>query len=152
MTAALFGLLGVVVGGVLNGTVAWRLESARSMRTARGAARLVRDELRGIEREFSFAAGIRARGKDILALPTTDWEKYRAALAESLTAEQFDAVSVCFVDLGYWKSVGEAWEGIDDDPKQALRDSAENANVALRALVPLAADSPPWHRRLLGRS
>jgi len=45
MTAAIFGLLGVIVGGVLNGLVSWRIERSRALREARAVARLTYVEL-----------------------------------------------------------------------------------------------------------
>ena len=45
MTAAIFGLVGVVVGGVLNAVVAAVLEDRRAARARRTSARLVAEEI-----------------------------------------------------------------------------------------------------------
>ncbi|MDQ3644402.1 MAG: hypothetical protein M3356_02700 [Actinomycetota bacterium] len=45
MTEAIFGLVGVLVGGVLSGVVAWFQDHARIRAEARAAALLVTEEL-----------------------------------------------------------------------------------------------------------
>lgn len=44
MTAAIFGLVGVVVGGVLNGLVGWRVQRGQARSSARAIARLAYDD------------------------------------------------------------------------------------------------------------
>jgi hypothetical protein len=44
VTAAIFGLLGVIVGGVLNGVVNWWLQRGQASSSARAIARIVYDD------------------------------------------------------------------------------------------------------------
>lgn len=45
MSEAVFGLVGVVVGALLSGSTEWLLARRREQRSARTAARVVRDEM-----------------------------------------------------------------------------------------------------------
>lgn len=49
MTAAIFGLLGVIVGGVLNGVVNWWLQRTQTKSSARAIAGVVYDEFRHLQ-------------------------------------------------------------------------------------------------------
>jgi hypothetical protein len=59
VTAAIFGLLGVIVGGVLNGVVNWWLQRSQTKSSARAIAGVVYDEFRHLQSTLvrSLAAG-----------------------------------------------------------------------------------------------
>lgn len=101
MTAAIFGLLGVVVGGLLNGYISSRAERRRDRAEGRAAARLLERELQ------SALAGIRAwcekkssadpSREDVLRFPA--WKRYHLVAARSLPAEAWDTVSDAYLLL-----------------------------------------------------
>ena len=94
MAAAIFGLLGVIVGGVLNGLVsAWL--AARALRSDRQVGiRLVRSEL-----AFFLGAAKRASSTPLEDLPTLHrattelWQDNRSLLAKSLNDTQWVLVA-----------------------------------------------------------
>ena len=59
MTAAVFGLLGVIVGGFLNGFVTYRLEVRKERAAARAAARLLMAPAHSAWAELDFAISVR---------------------------------------------------------------------------------------------
>jgi hypothetical protein len=147
VTAAIFGLLGVVIGGVLNGVIAWRLELARSGRAGRAGARLVSSELRQIAREYSSVD--LGRRPDVAELPSTAWENHRALLAEVLKADEFQMVSSAYADAASWRSGASLIRPEMDEQLAALfESSADLAKAAVSALKPMTADpSPFWRSR-----
>src|SRR3954452_15287485 len=85
MTAAIFGLLGVIVGGVINGVVTAALQRRTDRADQRSAARLVRSELVGYR---SLALEATRRPPDHLpqlqnAAPVL-WQSNRTVLARAL--------------------------------------------------------------------
>lgn len=94
VTAAIFGLLGVIVGGVLNGLVsAWL--AARALRSDRQVSiRLVQSEL-----AFFLGAATRAASVPLEDLPTLHrattelWQNNRSVLAKSLDDTQWVLVA-----------------------------------------------------------
>jgi hypothetical protein len=116
MTAAIFGLVGVIVGGLINAAVAaWQARQADKA-SARTGARLVALELGGAaavlmlnphqegRRQFSDAA----------------WRAYRDALARTLSDEDWDVLTQAY----------EVIEGSD-------------AHVIARAIAPKADPKAP---------
>jgi hypothetical protein len=94
MTAAIFGLLGVIVGGVLNGLVSAWLERRARRSDGQTGARLVRSEL-----VFFLAAAKRSASTPLEDLPqlrraTTElWQDNRSVLARSLNDRQWARVA-----------------------------------------------------------
>lgn len=84
MSAAWFGLLGVVVGGVISSLWSWLAVVRQELSDAMVAARLVDLELS--EREAS-------DGSRVPAAATSIWNESRAALAKVLGKPQWDAIS-----------------------------------------------------------
>jgi hypothetical protein len=119
MTAAIFGLLGVIVGGVLNGVVTWRIERARERGDARAAARLVIEELgvarggfivyafrRGRELEFEQPHS-RAFDELVSQLHDDAWREHRAILARALDAPGWFAVSTAYHEIAWMRGPGD---------------------------------------------
>lgn len=95
MTEAIFGLVGVIVGGVLNGVLSWLAELSKQKkdaktaaeqrdREAKVAARLVLAEVEGnsVGRSRSLETKLWAGIKSLMT--HRDWDAYRGALAVSL--------------------------------------------------------------------
>jgi hypothetical protein len=99
VTEAVFGLLGVVVGGVLTGGVNLWLERRREAAEARAARRLLRaevsDALAGVERALD-------EGKWPIAWKKTwaqSWSTYRRPLAAGMPSRNFDAVAASYARM-----------------------------------------------------
>lgn len=93
MTAAIFGLIGVIAGGLVNGALSVRQERRRERRAARPAARAVMDELSEMQailsadarREPEYQAG---------AVPAPRaWPDHRMTLASVVDGETWSAIS-----------------------------------------------------------
>jgi hypothetical protein len=101
MTAAIFGLLGVIVGGVLNALIAARAERRRDRSEARAMSRLIGRELAGAlpgVREWLEAGNATYPSReDVLRFPA--WERYHLAAARALPAPDWDAVSAAYLVL-----------------------------------------------------
>jgi hypothetical protein len=107
MTAAIFGLIGVLVGGVLNGAVSWLIELSRQRDAARASARLLSHELRGNLRVLDEAIGLVGKSKErpeaaadkLRELSQTQWTEHKSRLAQGLRAEDFELISGAYVNL-----------------------------------------------------
>ncbi|NUU15757.1 hypothetical protein HP550_00645 [Cellulomonas humilata] len=100
MTGAIFGLIGVVVGAMLNLVVLTLRERSTTKSAARAAARLVGTEL------LTFATVIRAtRSRDPADLPqvklldTTAWTAYREVLARVLPDQSWTLVALAYAHV-----------------------------------------------------
>jgi hypothetical protein len=106
MTAAIFGLIGVVVGGVLNGLVNALLQGRVDRSTQRSAALLVRTEL---VKFSSLALAAMQRPPDELpqlqnATPVL-WQSQRAMLARGLSDADWTAVARAYAHMDALASV-----------------------------------------------
>ncbi|MGZ4288913.1 MAG: hypothetical protein ACXVHB_31640 [Solirubrobacteraceae bacterium] len=107
MTAAIFGLIGVLIGGVLNGVVSWLIELSRQRDAARASARLLSHELQGNRRVLDDAIGLvsgeiknpEAAADRLGELSQSQWAEHRSTLARGLRAEDFDVISRAYVNL-----------------------------------------------------
>jgi hypothetical protein len=94
MTQAAFGLLGVIIGGVLTGFVGFVAERQRDRRLARVSARIVREHLLGAMRAGEdYLAGrpssLRATADALVAA----WRDERRALAVVMDYEPYAEVA-----------------------------------------------------------
>jgi hypothetical protein len=100
VTAAIFGLLGVIVGGVINGVVSAVLQRRTERSDQRSAARLVRSELvdfRALALEAS-----RRSPEDLPQLRDATpvlWQTNRAVLARALTDEHWARVARAYAHV-----------------------------------------------------
>ena len=93
---ALFPLIGVLLGGLLAGGMAFLLERARDRRSARAAALLVSDEMKGIWTTLDISVGnFRGEfvGKAGDEWDTSQWDAHRAALAAGLAPEVWGSIA-----------------------------------------------------------
>jgi hypothetical protein len=142
MTAAVFGLLGVVVGAVINGALSMIAQRRTERADLRSAARLVRTELVGFR---ALALEGTRRTADELpqlrgATPVL-WHSNRALLSRGLVVKDWEAVALAYAHVDALLSVlvFEA-DGVLLDWRQreawrllaALVDPAEHAARALR--------------------
>jgi hypothetical protein len=103
VTGAIFGLIGVVVGGLLTGAVR-ALQEWRSQRTlSRAAARLLSAELSVQQLILEDRAAYESAGPvsdEMLAV--SDWPQYRALMARALDDEAWVAVAGAYAKLVLW--------------------------------------------------
>ena len=98
MTAAIFGLLGVVVGGLVTGGVDYVMARRREKAELRQSTRLVADELHSLWLvvdlilERGQSPPERLPGEDAeLLFSTGSWDAHKAVLARALRQEQWIA-------------------------------------------------------------
>src|SRR6266540_237945 len=97
MTAAIFALLGVVVGGVLNGAVSYTLEARREGKAVRAAARLLHADLSAARTSLALAAVNRDWGPLRIAPgPLSSWERHHELLAARFPNEGWFDVVLAF--------------------------------------------------------
>jgi hypothetical protein len=99
MTAAIFGLLGVLVGALVTGFVNYVLERRRELVEARAAARLMRSEV--VAAGEAVATTLEEGEWPISYRPTwrESWIAYRRALAGRLPGEDFEAVARAYARM-----------------------------------------------------
>lgn len=105
MTAAVFGLVGVLVGGLITAGIEWwsaRREQARDAeersRALRAACRLVAMELDGIKTAVVWAERADRWWLE-KQLPTQLWIEGRALLARELSPDEWRAVDVAYYSV-----------------------------------------------------
>jgi hypothetical protein len=127
MTAAIFGLIGVVVGAALTGAVNWLLERRRERAEAQAAARLLKSE---VEAAISDVASTLAEGMWPISYQPTwrqSWSSYRRPLAARMDPEAFEAAAKAYARMDQLQSAFSA--GRAEDRRQlsyADRDFLEN--------------------------
>ena len=141
MTAAIFGLLGVVVGGLINiigGVIAeWR----RERNEMRAAARLLADELRGIRGRLTMAAS--ADDYTLRKLDTPEWDRHRDILARWWDRKLWATVSAAYTMAN--SAAGS--EGVMRNTERALAGHA--AELAAAAIELLDQRDSRRHARAL---
>src|SRR4051794_25968997 len=108
MTEAIFGLVGVVIGGVLSGGVTLWVERVRERRGARSAARLVHYELIRVVSQLGVALDLRSPLPFVERFPTEAWRELRPVLARTLDTETWGAVLSAYTTL---EAVRQAFSG-----------------------------------------
>jgi hypothetical protein len=110
MTAALFGLLGVIVGGLLN----WLIQTVLALRRDRAdgvvAARLVLHELGLLTGDFEL--WLEGSRPPSVPLRSPAWRAHRAALARVLADPEWDMVSGAYT----WIELHNADPLVDERP------------------------------------
>jgi hypothetical protein len=139
MTAAIFGLLGVIVGGVMNGVVSAMLQRCTERSEQRSAARLVRSELVGYR---SLAREAAQRSPEHLpqlhdATPIL-WQSHRTVLARALSDEHWAVVARAYAHVDALLSVrslsptAHSWTG----------EAAKRSGYSVQASHPLRRPRP----------
>jgi hypothetical protein len=153
MAAAIFGLLGVIVGGLINGVVSWLAQRRKDEATALSAKRLVANEL---GTWFVLAREANARSPEQLpqlrkAAPTT-WQSNRSVLARSLSDADWDVVAIAYAHIDALGSVlvfepdGTLEDWRTREAKrlfEAMLEPVEKARGALLVAGDGAAGTPP---------
>jgi hypothetical protein len=150
VSAAVFGLIGVIVGGVLNGFVSYVLERRNERRAARTAARLLLDEWRPLV--FLVADVLRLGRWRPGEQPITfeEWSRHRELLANQLSQEAWLRVSNARVHVAWIDRANHSGEAMDPDIRGELERRWQVVSDAIyAALMPVAVHGP--QRRAIPR-
>jgi hypothetical protein len=97
MTAAIFGLLGVIVGGVLNALMAAWLEARRARAEVRSACRLLHTEFLRAKVVLSDLSTGAVRDEELRPADwghkPADWGQFRGILATTLRPDEWSPVA-----------------------------------------------------------
>jgi hypothetical protein len=136
VTGAIFGLIGVIVGGLLTGAVQ-AFQEGRSQRIlSRAAARLLSAEL-SVQQELlrKGATGESAEPVSDEMPAVSDWPEYRAVMARALDDETWIAVAGAYAELVIWHWESRAWPETSEEKRSemlALAADVEGARLSLQ--------------------
>ncbi len=168
LSAGVYALIGVVVGGVLSfggqAALAWWQQKKATEAADKAAelewiaiGRLVTDELERLMRDLTDLIDDRKvplnRRKDMLS--TSTWEEYRAAIARRIpndpddpdTDEFWRGLSRIYVNARELRSMLDLWEPGTEIVDWQLKLMRVDRNVAARAFEAMAGVTPEVSRR-----
>lgn len=115
MSEAIFGLIGVVVGGVLSGAVQWAMTRRDERGATRRAARLVRSELREMRDLLTTWLGFAAWHWSWWESPR-EWVEHRDVLAAGVSAEVWELTERAYARVRHLDLSIEALRKKTDHP------------------------------------
>jgi hypothetical protein len=139
MTAAIFGLVGVLVGGLLATTGQYLLGVRNEYAAATVAARLIGAELN----RLSAVVQSGARSQDPKALDTPVWDSQQAAFALVVPNRHWHAVESAYVLISAIRA-SPSNEPFPSEPSARFLDAVRDAN---RLLEKATSQRGPLHRR-----
>jgi hypothetical protein len=137
--AAIFGLVGVVLGGLLSGGVTYIMERRREQHETRAASRLLAEELR---RAISFIHGVLRpiegdwQSRAFAELDLDVWKQNRALLASALREDAWTDVASAFEIVESLKD--ERW------PMDRQEEAIEALDHGLHALGRIVGSEQFW--------
>ena len=132
MTAAIFGLVGVVIGALITGGTNYVLQVRAERREIRAAARLMLQELTNSGDAIRYA--IKLNDREFLhgATSENEWNRHHLFLARHLSDEEWDAVALAY---GEGTVVVALIEGLQADEWQSTaREIADGVDEGCRVL------------------
>ncbi len=138
MTEAAFGLIGVIIGGLLTGGVEYVMEKRREQRELRAVARLLAEQLRGAI-AFIHAELMPVENDPSIAFATLEtdaWREKRGVLASALPNDEWQGVAEAFEILEALKE--NRW------PPGAQAQAIESIDVGLRTLGRITGSDQGW--------
>jgi hypothetical protein len=155
MTEAIFGLVGVVIGGLLNGSVAWIAERTRSKRAARIVIRLVAVEIE--ENHISIDMGLNQEtfAQMKFAAGTAAWDAWRETLADVLPVAEWNVVCSYYVMEGHMIALAEENEYPDefnDGDREIFAMTMKSGEAALACVRKFAGEKAGLRGALKGRA
>ena len=139
MTAAIFGLLGVLVGGLLATTGQYLLGVRNEYAAATVAARLIGAELDVLRAVVQSSA----RNDNPSALDTPAWDRQQAAFALVVADRLWDAVESAYVALAELRATPSS----EPYPSEASSRFLDSVRDASKQLAEATAQRGPLHRR-----
>ena len=122
MTAAIFGLIGVVVGAVVTGVVEWMLDRRRAANERRAALRLLLGDLHVAVALIRPVLETTRWGIEETLIPTEGWSEHHGTLAAEVR------------DRRAWRHIQGSILGIrrlNDARSQCLRDERDFSDAEL---------------------
>jgi hypothetical protein len=139
MTEAIFGLVGVIIGGMLNGGITWLVDRHRSKGAVKVAARLVLSELEMIE--VSATSALQSANCSQLTFgDNAEWIEHRATLAAELPDDEWSALDNCFTFFAHLKAMAETGTEWDDENKKAMESLVAKTKWCVKALRSYAGE------------
>ena len=146
MTAAIFGLIGVIVGGLLNVGVTYLFERQRGKSAAQTASRLVYQELM-VNGAAVEVAAVHKDWKPLKEnLVTIDWEANRVVFAGALPDDEWSPLVRAYYWIGSLIQQGEG-KGLNDPldiSDTAFQQARIELHVAGRLMRPRAGVTDPF--------
>lgn len=146
---AIFGLVGVIVGGLLNGGVTWLTERKQQRAGAKTAARIVIAEIRDNERAIELALEEKNWDyvKDAVSLQAGD--EHRARLAQTLNDDAWLAFDHYYSRVRELVKLAElSRRRLKDDEAaelaEMLSEQTKQANVELSRVAGLVPIGPQY--------
>jgi hypothetical protein len=154
MTAAIFGLVGVLVGGVLQTFLALVLDSRRDARALQAWARLLTWDVASFQASYERALEPDPPSWDVLPqypLPLEQWHEARYLLSARLSpSDEWRKVSQAFFDAAKVNAlaVGKTIHSPMLPPAQRLlAASLARAKESIQALTPYVRGEHYWRAR-----
>jgi hypothetical protein len=97
VSEAIFGLVGVVIGGLLNAVGLWVIEYRRDRRVAQVAARLLIPDLNQVRHAMKI--GLEGKTWSHVHVPGNRWREYEGALARAMKPKDWSLVAGVFLAL-----------------------------------------------------
>ena len=145
MTAAIFGLIGVLVGASINGLIQWLMARRSEQNGARTAARLVTYELREYQQLLQFALTSRRWDTGLWFSPAI-WRLHQARLAGACSLSEWTPLERAYLGIEIvdgWHRVppgSSAPPRVEPDPEvSGMPTILTNVEAGMRALERLAA-------------
>jgi hypothetical protein len=146
VTAAVFGVIGVIVGGVLNGLVSYALARRNERRAAKTAARLLLDEWRAAL--FLVEDVLRlGRWQPDQPIAFEVWDRHRELLANQLQQEAWLRVANARLHVAWINSANQAGGKLGAKTRDELERRWRVVRDAIDAnLMPVAVHGPQKRR------
>lgn len=132
MTAAIFGLVGVVIGALITGGTNYMLQVRAEQREVRAAARLMLQELTNTGDAIRYALALDNHEFLRGVASEDEWKRHHLLLARHLSDEEWDAVA-----LGYGEGTAALvlLERLEHDEWQAeAKEIAANVEAGCKVL------------------
>ncbi len=138
VTEAIFGLLGVIVGGLLNGGVGLFTEHRRRKAEAKVAARLLYSEIEGnqLTSYLTLSAGKWTHAK--VGFSVEEWNLHRTVLASVLSDDDWTAMDNYYataVTLALMLTHAEADSPVDAQGQANLEGMRKRGNEARKVIL-----------------
>lgn len=135
---AIFGLVGVIVGGTITGGSTYFFERRRERRELKRASRLLDEELLIAETAATMCVEQRKWWpREDVELTTEAWREYRGVIALELSYAAWRAVSLAFMAVGHLATAGRENGDLNDRVVESLRPMLRDIKAGRSALAPL---------------
>jgi len=138
MTTAIFGLIGVLVGGVLNGVVTAAIEARRDARALQAATRLLSIDVAGAKTTYEdcLQSGTWSSYPS-RPLPLEQWEEWKNLLASRLgSSSDWRKLTAPFLDMRHNNELAARHKD-NDQMVQPSQEGMQKAVARIDEAIPL---------------